>query len=493
MALTLAAVLSHPGMAQSLPRLLSGNPAGKVVRWVHSSDVYDIAPLLRGGELLLTTGLGLAGATAVQRRAYVRALAEREVSGLALELSETFAEVPEDMVQEARQCDLSFIVLQNVFPFVDVMEELNSAILDQSIVRLRHADDVARALSRMLAQRGGLGGLTTTLAELVQRPVVLTDATGAVLAAEAEVVADVLRAPAAAAPVIADGLALGRLAIGHGRSADALVEAATDRAPEIFALEMLRGRRQLLLAGRERRVLLSRLLAGDPGGTESLAAQAAAARVRPESLWIGLSIAPSDTHGGLALAQDVAHEAGARALAAELDGTTHALLAVHPLHAAETRVGVSRALSRPGLRAGLGPVAGIEGAGRSLRAAGQTLSLPARGPGLDGPLLAEDVVVDRLLAAVTDPRLLADLVDEQLGGLLGSRNAAALLETLDRYLASGGSKAATARALHLRRQSVHQRLARVAEHVGGDLDDPRRQTALRLAIAARALVAETPG
>jgi hypothetical protein len=46
--------------------------------------------------------------------------------------------------------------------------------------------------------------------------------------------------------------------------------------------------------------------------------------------------------------------------------------------------------------------------------------------------------------------------------LLRTRNAATLLNALDHYLASGGSKAATARALHLRRQPVHQRLARVA-------------------------------
>ena len=32
--------------------------AGRQVRWVHSTEVYEVAPLLRGGELLLTTGAG---------------------------------------------------------------------------------------------------------------------------------------------------------------------------------------------------------------------------------------------------------------------------------------------------------------------------------------------------------------------------------------------------------------------------------------------------
>jgi purine catabolism regulator len=480
-------VLAHPGLAQSQPQVLAGEPARRTVRWVHSSDVYDIAPLLRGGELLLTTGLGLVTATPDERRAYVRALADREVSGLALELTDTFSEVPEDMVTEARLVDLPFIVLRSVYPFVEVMEQLNSAILDLSIVRLRHADDVARALSLMLAQRGGLDGLTTTLSELVERPVVLTDATGMVLAAAAEDVADVLRGPAATAPVTADGLLLGRLAIGHGSSNADLVQAATDRAPEIFALELLRGRQQPLLSGRERRVLLTRLLAGEPDGPAPLTAHAAASHIRPGSQWVGLAIQATPRHPGLALAQDVAHEAGAQALAAEVDGTTYALLAAPAPHAAEALAVVRDRLGRTsGPLAALGPLVPLEAAGRSLRAAGQALALQRAGPQRERLVLAEELVVERLLAAVTDPVRLSDLVQEQLGGLLTARNAETLLSTLHHYLANGSSKAATARAMHLRRQSVHQRLARVAEHLGHDLDDPRRQTALRLALAARA-------
>ncbi len=491
MALTLEAVLAHPGLVQSQPQVLSGDPALRSVRWVHSSDIYDIAPLLRGGELLLTTGLGLARCTSDQRRDYVRALADREVAGLALELSGTFTEVPDDMVLEAREANLPFIVLRSVYPFVDVMEQLNSAILDVSIVRLRHADDVARALSGMLVQRGGLSGLVAALADLVQRPVVLTDATGMVLAAAAEDVAEVLRMPAASAAVTADGLLLGRLAIGHGSSDDDLVQAATDRAPEIFALEVLRDRSQPLLSGRERRVLVTKLLAGEPDGPAALAAHAAGARVRPDSWWCGMAIRSNERHPGLKLAQDVAHEAGAQVLAAELDGTTYALLAAPASHVGDARAAIGARLGGPvGPRVALGPMVPIESAGCSIRAAARTLALSGTAGSGARLLLSEDFVVERVLAAVSDPLVLADLVEEQLGRLLRAPHAATLLATLDRYLASGGSKAATARALHLRRQSVHQRLARVAEHLAGDLDDPRRQAGLRVALAAHAAASD---
>ncbi len=485
MALSLAAVLEHPALQHSRPLLVAGDPATRTVRWVHSSEIYDIARLLRGGELLLTTGLGLEPCTPEQRRGYVRALTEKGIAGLALELSDSFAEVPAEMVDEARRLGLPFVVLREVYPFVEVTEQVNSAILDSSVGRLQHADEVGRALSRVLAERGGLDALTRTLARLLGRPVVLTDAAGAQLAAAADDAAAVLRAPGATAPVMADGILLGELAVGAGDSAPELLQAAVDRAPEMFALEILRSRQQPLLLGRDRRDLLTAMLTGAPTDPGVLETHAAASRVSPDARWAGLAVAAGST-GALAIAHEVARAADVPLLATEVDGTAYGLLALPAGDAAPVLDRVRSALrSAPGGRSALGPVAPAAAAGRSLRAARQALLLDG-GPARDRPLLAEQLTVERLLAGVDDPVQLHDLVDEQLGPLLAAPRGDTLLHTLAAYLDSGCSKAATARALHLRRQSVHQRLARITALLG-DLDDPRRQTALRLALAAREL------
>jgi len=485
-ALTLAAVLSHPALLQSRPLLLAGDPASRTVRWVHSSDIYDIARLLRGGELLLTTGLGLERSTPEERRAYIRALADKEIAGLALELSDSFSDVPPDMVEEARRLDLPFLALRVVYPFVEVTEQVNSAILDSSIVRLRHADEVGRALSLVLAERGGLDSLTLTLAELVGRPVVLTDATGAVLAAVADDPQKVLRSPSATATVTADGILLGGLVVGDGGTDGDLLQAAMDRAPEIFALEVLRGRQQPLLTGRDRRDLLGRLLSGAPQDPGALEAHASAARIRSDAWWAGLAIGRSAGGRGLSLTQDVARAAGVQVLAAEVEDTAYALVALpgSDPHEAMSRVRSALRSARGPLTA-VGPVVPITSAGRSLRSARQALLLGADGGTDKRPRVAEELVVERLLAAVGDSRYLVDLIDEQVGALLRAPRAETLVRTLEAYLDSGCSKAATARSLHLRRQSVHQRLTRIAALLEHDIDDPRRQTALRLALAAR--------
>ena len=483
MAITLAAVLSHPALQKSRPVLLAGDPTRRTVRWVHSSEIYNIAPLLRGGELLLTTGLGLATSDPEERRAYVRALAEREVAGVALELGDSFDEVPRELVEEARRLDLPLVVLRDVYPFVEVTEQINSVILDRSVARLRHADDISRALSLVLAERGGPEGLTVALGDLLDRPVVLADATGAVVAATASDSDAVLGAPVGSATVTAHGSLLGTLVVG-GDPEDDLLRAALDRAPDIFAIEMLRGQREPLLTGRERRTILRLLLAGAPDGTELLAQHAGAAGIPADSRWVGVAVAPEAGRPAMSVARDLVSVPGARMIATELEATTYAALAVPRTGAQEMLARVRSLLDRNGGPvAALGPVVGIGAAGRSLRAAHQALALGPLAPAGVRLLNADRLVVERILSAVPDRRQLEDLVEEQLGALLRAPHTSGLLETIRCYLEAGGSKAATARALHLRRQSVHQRLARIEGYLG-DIEDPTRQTALRLALAA---------
>ena len=62
------------------------------VRWVHSTELLDPTPWLRGGELLLTTGLQLSGAKL--QREFVERLAEREIAGLGFGTGFVHKKVP---------------------------------------------------------------------------------------------------------------------------------------------------------------------------------------------------------------------------------------------------------------------------------------------------------------------------------------------------------------------------------------------------------------
>lgn len=98
-----------------------------------------------------------------------------------------------------------------------------------------------------------------------------------------------------------------------------------------------------------------------------------------------------------------------------------------------------------------------------------------------------DRPLDALLVADGDRA--AELVTAVLGGL-GSRDTRdeeLLLRTIEAWFEHGGSGTRAAAALHCHRNTVLNRLARVAELTGRDITDPRAAAELYAAVRARRL------
>src|SRR6478735_5311731 len=119
--MTVAAALDLPELRCGLPNVVAATGAlDRPIRWVHAGEVPDIAAMLRGGELLLTTGMGI-GSRAEQQRRFVAALAGREVAGLVIELGGTFAgRLPAALVGEAERRGLPLVELHAQVRFVAV-------------------------------------------------------------------------------------------------------------------------------------------------------------------------------------------------------------------------------------------------------------------------------------------------------------------------------------------------------------------------------------
>ena len=95
MSLTVSDLLAMPVLAAARPEVVAGSAlASRPIRWVHTSEIYEIAPLLKGGEVLLTTGLGLVASSPKAQGDYVRALAAKGVAALVMELGRTFTAPP---------------------------------------------------------------------------------------------------------------------------------------------------------------------------------------------------------------------------------------------------------------------------------------------------------------------------------------------------------------------------------------------------------------
>src|SRR4051794_41922563 len=83
---TLAEVLELPAVRRGEPAVRAGSGhLDRPVRWVHVSEVSDIAHLLEGGELILTTGIALPASPAALAT-YVEELSSVGVTALAVGL-----------------------------------------------------------------------------------------------------------------------------------------------------------------------------------------------------------------------------------------------------------------------------------------------------------------------------------------------------------------------------------------------------------------------
>jgi DNA-binding PucR family transcriptional regulator len=108
-------------------------------------------------------------------------------------------------------------------------------------------------------------------------------------------------------------------------------------------------------------------------------------------------------------------------------------------------------------------------------------------PGQAGLSCFGDRPLDALLAA--DDERAAELGHAVLGGLRerDPRDEELLLATVEAWFEHGGSGTKAAAALHCHRNTVLNRLARVADLTGRDINDPRAAAELYAAVRARRL------
>lgn len=532
--ITVRQALELPGLRAGLPEVLTGEDRlDRTVRWVHAGEAPNIPALLKGGELLLTTGLGL-GTRPSDQRAFVRKLADRSIAALVVELGPRFGRLPTAIVEAARTAGLPLVQLHREVPFVAVTEEIHTEIVNGHYALLQRAEEVHRRCTQAVLGGGGVPQVLGILADFAANPVFLETPDGRLLFA-----AGTGTGPVGADPLqVWEGLRGARAAREAPPAGAVLVEVpgggpgagsvrarlvllavsgplatvhrmAAERAAGILAVVLMQARQEEEVAARGRGDFLTDLAEGriSPGDAP---AQAGVLGFRPGGhplLPVVMLLAPeSAPSGSWALpARTVAEElaaVGAPVLVGvrPVEGRVLLLLALRPgttrtaladRVAAALRAGAARAgLERAGDRTPVVVVVGAEGgwaaAGAGLRHAADTATA-AQGlderPWYD----ARRLDIDLLLWRLRDHPDLESFVERAIGPLREHDRTSrpALLPTLEAYLAHAGRKAEAARDLHLNRQTLYNRLARIGEVLGTDLDDPQSVLALSLALRAR--------
>ncbi|MFY1594944.1 PucR family transcriptional regulator [Micromonospora sp. WMMD737] len=180
---TVREVLALDPVRHGAPRLVAGDAGlDRPVRWVHVTEVPDIAPLLGGGELVLTTGIGLPADDA-GLRAFIGDLADVGVSGLVVELGRRYVSgVPRVMAAAAERRGLPLVELRRATPFVRITEAVHALIVDAQLTELRATEEIHQRFTELSVEGAGPGEVVRQAADLSGCPVVLENLSRQVLA-----------------------------------------------------------------------------------------------------------------------------------------------------------------------------------------------------------------------------------------------------------------------------------------------------------------------
>lgn len=528
--ITLRDVIALPAVQNGQPIVeLSEQHLERPVRWAHVIEVGQPAGLLRGGELVFTTCVGIEPSDVAAQERFVQQLDDQgacAIAGLGEGLRRA---LPPCVLSAAAERGLPVVRFHYSVRFVDVIEAIQNLIMGRDLMLLQRIEDLRGRLSKLVLDGHTIRDTVEEVSRTLECPMTLSSWDHQVIhyaagpetldAAAAmwqrirtyEEAGDPLPPGVLIAPVSTPHGSWGRLVcFSHGRIAGDLEGRLLAEAAQVIGLQLLGGgesefsldlnrsffddlargivddvaasRRARSVGFRQQAMPLLPLAAAWRGeapqggaGTPPWASTVPELRRAFDSRGFPIIVGGWDKH--LMLVVGLGGRPVTRALLERMADIFYGAIARDELD--EKSVALAIGAAEPSWTS-LGYR--IE----SLRIVVQAATLQPAQRWYDARRMSVD---DFLYTLVGNPVLLL-FVRQHLGRLLepGDRRSREMLTTLNALTEHGGRKADAARHLHLNRQSFYYRLDRIEEVLGVDLNDDHTRAALHLALRALPLL-----
>lgn len=485
------------------------------VRWVHPTEIPEIAQFLRGGEMLLTAGLGI-GKTAECQRRYIDEIADAKAAVLIIELSgRAFDTMPSALVEAARERDFPLVSLDAELPFVEVSAQVHESITDGRVQDLSAYERVNAQMMHLLLENRDPIAFTDALADEVGFPVVLENASRQVVAYSGPSASgdDALRqwenhsriqhdsslsadsqndsTDCIRRAVVLRGERWGWLHVLHGNTPIAGTSGyAVDRATDGIAIALLGARESGAKSAQRQNALVSRLLLGDISGEAFVNQALRIGRDLRDRTMLAVFVCketPSGPTGDEAI-EELCRNLRVPAIVTDVGDHTLALMGL-PRSRANAEMKVVNRLIESGVRAGVSRPVDASLIPIALQQAKSAASVAAAKPD-KAVLRFDDLGVLRLLASLATGPELARYIEDEIGPILqhDAKAANPLLPTLRTYLSCEGNKSRAAQLLYVQRRTLYYRLERIASLLGRSLDNADTHQALVFAVRGHDLL-----
>ncbi len=367
--------------------------------------------------------------------------------------------------------------------------------LDAKNRLLEHTASIHARLTSVALRDAGIDGIATELADLVGRPIRLTQdvvPVGPQRYGGATMPIDDVHHTL---PILAGETELGTLGVEGADPLSELDRRALEQGTTVIAVELLRQRARQEVEWRLGGELLGALISTSGPVEGRLATRAARFGLDLRQPHVALVLEfPADEPLDLSVVQDVvgrlsphddAHHGAVLVAATGVDHITLAIPERRSALAAQVLARLDDTTGPTGARFIAGISRPLRDLGAAHREAMACVRL-ARLSGVPGKVIsATDLGAMRFLFAVDDPAPLRDYVTEQLGTLREHEAGrdAPLFGTLRAYLESSGHHPSIAAACHIHASTVKYRISRLEAVLGRRLSDPQVRFELQLAIA----------
>lgn len=523
---TVGEVLALPVLTAGAPRLVGGRDGlGRPVRWVHVSEAADLTDLLEGGELVLSTGLPLAGGPEAASR-YLRMLAAQQVAGLVVELGTHLRDVPEYLGEHADSLGLPVAALTTAIRFVDVTQQVHRLIVTDRYDEVEFARRTHEVFTSLNIARASTTDIVTRASQILGEPLVLEDLSRQVLAfctagvpatqllgqwAERSRLEDSGAGDAwSTVPVGVGAERWGRLVLPGATAEASRARMVLERAAQSLQLHRMLQQERDALVVHALGGLLDDLLSGRITDDSEALARAGALGLAASSRYVPLTVrlprrpetdalrqGEADRRLLAAVRQSVAAAGHTAIVSIRREGTVSAVMTcggTGPVDGALRSVctGIGERLA-PGdaWAAGTAPAAGSPvAAAQGLTEAehvaevGLTMLRPGSPAGPDRLYRSTDVRLRGLVALLRHDHRVQAFAETELGRLLDhdARTGEHLLALLRTHLECGGSKALTARRTGLSRPTLYSRLRTLERVLGVSLETAESRTSLHTAL-----------
>ncbi|MFJ7734784.1 PucR family transcriptional regulator [Lysinibacillus sp. NPDC097287] len=144
--LTVADVLTKK-LFSSAKLIAGANGQQNIIKWVHIVENMETAKLLKGNELILTTGIHLKNNDDGFKQ-FIDQLIASKAAGLCIELGSSIQTIPDFVQQMATDYQFPLIIFQEEVAFVEITQEIHSILINQQYGMVKNLEDYAQQINK---------------------------------------------------------------------------------------------------------------------------------------------------------------------------------------------------------------------------------------------------------------------------------------------------------------------------------------------------------